>query len=204
MSFPFDRRFVYPSKNEAEEAVIHQENRINHVAQWLAEHGAPITYEVIVVCSDFPSKLAPLHWCIPHLVYHGQDDDKRPARIQMSLYHALQRPDIALVDLSRGLGSAAPTPEQPFRRLPSKQITLEHWIEPEPFMELPPVPRPFGPYRDDSDDECMLSNSSDQFKTGAQWTDSDESLWEKEETRRGFARYWRWRQISTVRSDRPA
>lgn len=198
MRFPFDRKFVYPSKEEAEEAVVRQELRLNLVVQWLAAHGAPITYEVIVVCADFPSPTAPLHWCIAYLVYAGKDDDKQPARVQMQLYHALQRPDIALLDLSRGFGSAAPTEEQPFRRLASKQITLEHWIEPDPFVELPPVPRPFGPYRDQFDTECMLSSSSDQFNLGAQWIEPDETLWQKEKARRGPIPYFRWRQISTL------
>jgi len=202
MSFPFDRRFVYPSKEEAEEAIVRQENRINLVSAWLIAHGAPKSFEVATVCFAFPSLTAPLHWCINYLIFEGTDDDDSPALIQLGLFHALQRPDIALVDLSRGLGSdAEPKPGHARRRLPSKQITLERWIEPEPFVELPPVPRPFGPYRDQFDEECMLSNSSDQFKVGAHWTEPDETLWEKEQAVRkfmGYIRYFRWRQISTV------
>lgn len=196
-NFPYDRRFVYPSKQEATEAIVTQANRINLVLGWLHDHKAPQKYEILTLCSTFPSE-TPQPKCMNYVRFEGIDDDAHETDCMVNLWAMLSRPDIALVDLSRRFGSADPEPLKPWNRKPSKLIVLERWIEPEPFIVLPPVPRPFGPHPDQFAQDCMLSNSSDQFKEGAQWTEPDETLWQKEQAYRGFVQYFRWRQISTV------
>jgi len=195
--FPYDRRFVYPTRRDALEGVEAQEPRINQVGAWLLDHGAPRPFKIQVVCSDFPGK-PQAHFCVAYLVFNGIDDDKTQAHIRLTLYHVLQRPDIALMNIARDLGSDDPSTEDPRRRKMSEQIVWERWIEPEPIRPPQPVPRPFGPHIDEYDSECMLSNSTDQFKVGALWTEPDETLWKKEKTYWSYIVYFHWRPISTV------
>lgn len=198
MSFDYDRRFVYPTQNDAAEAIERQADRTNLVLGWLHAHKAPERYHILTICNPFPSVAEPMK-CMNYLRFEGTDDDGHPAVCMMNLFHALSNPFVTLADLSFAFGSADPQPQRPWNRKPSQVIVIERWIEPEPWIELPPVPQPFGPHPDQFDDECMLSNSSDQFMLGAQWTKADGTLWQKEEAvRTRWGVYRRWRQISNV------
>jgi len=195
--WPYDRRSIYPTRQDALESVVAQEARINDVTEWLFAHGAPRPAKVSIVCNDFPGD-PPSHWCTTELDLHGTDDDKKPVQMRLRLYYVLRNPDIGLMDIARALGSDDPTEEQRHHRKLSKQIRYERWIEPEPIRPPQPVPRPFGPHIDPHDADCMLSNSTDQFIVGALWTQPDETLWQKEKAYWGFVPYHRWRPRSTV------
>lgn len=198
MGFDYDRRFVYRSEEEAAAAIERQADRINLVLAWLHKHKAPENFEILTQCSPFPSETEPMK-CMNYLRFEGHDDDGKKKAATLNLWTALSNPFVALADLSRRFGSADPQPGRPWNRKPSRVIVMERWIEPDPLTPLPPVPRPFGPHRDQFDDECMLSTSSDQFKTGAQWTEPDGILWQKEEAVRArWGVYFRWRPRSNV------
>jgi len=197
MSFDYDKRFVYATEDEAVAAISRQSDRINLVLAWLEAHGAPKGHVILTQCCPFPSTAEPMK-CMNYLRWTGRDEDDKETECIGNLFTALSNPFVALADLSYRFGSADPEPHNVWRRKPAQAIIMERWIEPVPFVELPPVPQPFGPHPDFYDDECMLSNSSDQFILGAHWTKQDGSLWEKESAMRGFVRYFRWREISTV------